>query len=112
VGFHEADEVGAGDGFDGAGGEGFGGDAIDGVLVQSSEAENIAGAGHAEEKEAAFGGGGGKFDAAAADNQEMVGGEAFAEEDFVGFVMSADADGVEVAEGDAGERTKVLGTGS
>ncbi len=111
VGFHEADEVGAGNGFDGAGGEGFGGDAVEGVLVQSGEAEDIAGAGDSEEKEAAFGGGGGKFDVAAVDDQEMISGKAFAEEDFPGFVMAALPDGVEVAEGDAGEGTRGLGTG-
>jgi hypothetical protein len=108
VGFHEPDEFAAGNGFDGAGGEGFRGDAIEAVLVQSGEAEDIAGAGDAEEKEAAFGGGGGKFDAAAADDQKMVGGKAFAEECFVGIVVSANSDGVEVAQGDAGEGTKTL----
>jgi len=47
VGFHEADEVGAGDGFDGGGGEGFCADAVDTTLIQSGEAEDIAGAGDA-----------------------------------------------------------------
>lgn len=108
VDFHEADEFVAGDGFNGAGGKGFGGQAIDGVLMQSCEAENIAGAGDAEQQEAAFRGGGGKLDAAGADDQEMVGGEAFAKESFMGFVVTADADGVEVAQGDAGEGASVL----
>ena len=106
--FHEADEVGAGDGFDGAGGKGFGGEAIESVLVQSGEAEDIARSGDAEEKEPTFGGGCGKFDSAAADDQKVVGGQALAKEGFVGFVMSADADGVEVAQGDAGEGARVL----
>jgi len=111
VGFHEANEFGSGNGFDGAGGEGLCGDAIEGLLLQSREAEDIAGAGDAEEKETAFGGGGSKFDAAAADDQEMVGGKAFAEEDFMGFVMAANSDGVEVAQGDARKGAKTLGSG-
>jgi hypothetical protein len=108
MGFHKVDEVGAGDGFDGGGGESFGGDAIERAFGQSGKAEDIAGAGDAEEKEATFGGGGGKFDAPAADDQEMVGGKAFAKESFTGFVMAGNADCVEVAQGDARETTKVL----
>lgn len=74
VGLHDADEVGAGDGFDRAGGEGLGTDAVSGLLVQSGEAEDVAGAGDAEEEETAIAGGGGDFDAAGADDQEMIGG--------------------------------------
>jgi hypothetical protein len=112
VGFHEAKEVDAGNGFDGAGDDGFGGDAIESVFVQSGEAEDVAGAGDAEEEETALRGGGGNFDATAADDQELVGREAFADEDGVSFAMAADADGVEVAQDGTGERTGVLGIGS
>jgi hypothetical protein len=112
VGLHEADEVNAGDGLDGAGGEGFGGDAVEGVLVQRGEAEDVPGAGDAEKEETAIAGGGGDFDAAIADDQEVLGGEAFSNEDRVGFSMTADADGVEVSKDGTGERTGILGTGS
>ena len=74
VGFHDADEIGARDGFDGAGGEGFGSDAVCCLLVQSGEAENVAGAGDAEEEETAIAGGGSDFDAAGAEDQEVIGG--------------------------------------
>jgi hypothetical protein len=74
VGFHDADVVGAGDGFDGAGGEGLGGDAVGGLLMQSGEAEDVAGAGDTEEEETAIAGGGGDFDAAGAEDQEVIGG--------------------------------------
>ncbi len=72
VAFHDANEVGAGDRFDGAEGEGFGGDVMQGALLQSGKAEDIAGAGEAEEEGAAFAGGGCDFDASAADEQEVV----------------------------------------
>lgn len=112
VGFHEVDEVGAGNGLDDAGDEGFGGDAIECAHVQSGEAKDIAGAGDAQEEETAFCGGGGEFDLAAADDQEVVGGEAFADEDGAGFAMAADADRVEVAQDGTGERTGVQWIGS
>jgi hypothetical protein len=83
VGFHEVDEVGAGDGLDGAWGEGFGGDVVENALVQSGGAKDVPGAGDAEQGRAAIGGGGGDFDTATEDDQEMVGGEAFADEDGV-----------------------------
>jgi hypothetical protein len=108
VGVHEADEVGAWDGFDGGGDKGFGGDAIESVFVQSGEAEDIAGAGDAEEEETAVGGGGGDFDAAAAEDEEVVGGEAFAEEGFMGIAMAAGTDGVEVAPRRRGELAEGL----
>jgi hypothetical protein len=111
VGFHEADEVDPGDGPDGAGDEGFGGDPIECMLAQSGEAEDVADPGYAEEEETAIGRTGGDFDAAAADDQEMVGGKAFSDEDGPGFAMVADADGVEIAEDGTGERTRVLRTG-
>ena len=110
VGFHEANEIAAGNGFNGAGGQGFGGDAIECVLLQGGEAEDVAGAGDAEEEEATFGGGGGNFDAAAADDQEMIGWEAFAKKGFMGIVVACNADGVEFAKGYVGERTNVLGS--
>jgi hypothetical protein len=112
VGFHEADEVGAWDGLDDAGDEGFGGDAIERAGVQSGEAEDIAGAGDAEEELAAFGGGGGDFDVAAANDQEVVGCEAFAEEGFMGLTVATDADGVEVAKDRTREGAGVVGGGS
>ena len=74
VGFHDADEVGARDGFDGAGGEGLGSDAVSGLLVQGGEAKDVAGAGDAEQEETAIAGGGGDFDASSADELEVVGG--------------------------------------
>jgi hypothetical protein len=109
VAFHEAYEVGARDALDHARREGFDSNAIEGVLAQRSEADDIAGAGHAEEKEAAFGGGGSKLDSTATDDQEMVGGRAFANEGLVGTVVATDSDGVEVAEGNLGEGTNILG---
>jgi hypothetical protein len=112
VGFHEADEVGTRDGLDDAGDEGFGGDAIECARVQSGEAKDIAGAGNAEEEKTAFGGGGGDFDLAAADDQEAVGGEAFAEEGFMGLPVATDADRVEVAEDRTREGAGVAGDGS
>jgi hypothetical protein len=110
VGLHEEKEVDAGDGLDEGGDEGFGGGAVDGVCLERSEAEDIAGAGNAEEKEAAFNGGGGDFDEAAADDQEVIGGETFAEEDFMAVALAGEADGVEVAQGLIGERAKGWGT--
>ena len=74
VGFHNADVVGAGDGFDGAGRQGFGSNAMNGLLMQGGEAEDVARAGNAEQEETAVDGGGGDFDAAGADEQEVVGG--------------------------------------
>jgi len=74
VGLHDADEVGAGDGFDGAGGEGFGSDAVSGLLVEGGEAEDVARDGDAEQEETAIAGGGGDFDAAGAEDQEVIGG--------------------------------------
>jgi hypothetical protein len=74
VGSHDADEVGARNGFDGAGGEGLGSDAVNGLLLQSGEAEDVAGAGDAEQEETAIAGGGGDFDAPGADEQEVIGG--------------------------------------
>lgn len=109
VGFHDAKIVSAGDGFNGAGGDGFGADAMEGALIQSGEAEDVAGAGDAEEEEAAFAGGGGDFNATVADDVEVFGGEALAEEDDVGFALSADANGIEVAEGIRGEAAEGLG---
>ena len=108
VGVHEADELGARDGFDDGGDKGFGGDAIEGVFAQGGEAEDIAGAGDAEEEEAAFGGGGGDFDAAAAEDEEVAGGEAFAEEGFMGIAKAAGTDGVEVAPRRCGELAEGL----
>lgn len=112
MGFHEADEVGAGDGLDDGGKEGFGGDAIERVLLQSREAEDVARAGDAKEEETAIGGGGGDFDTAAADDQKMVGCEAFADKDCMGFATSADADVVEVAKDCTRKRADVVGSGS
>jgi hypothetical protein len=74
VGLHDTDEVGARDGFDSAGGEGLGGDAVSGLLVQGGEAEDVAGAGDAEQEEAAIAGGCGDFDASGAEEQEVIGG--------------------------------------
>jgi len=111
VGFHEADEVGAGDGFDSAGTKGFGGEAVEGVFAQSGEAEDVPGAGDAKQEEAAIGRGSGDFDAATADDQEMVGGKAFADEDCVGVSMTTDPDGMEVAQDGARERAGVVERG-
>jgi hypothetical protein len=111
VGFHTADEVGAGNGFDGAGAEGFGGSAVEIVLVESGEAEDIARAGDAEEEETAIYGGGGDLDAPGKDDEEVVGGETFAEQSCVGFVATAESDGVKVAQGVRRERTGVLWIG-
>jgi hypothetical protein len=109
VGFHDADKVGAGDGFDGAGGNGFGADAVDAVLLQSGDAEDVSGVRYAEQEEATFCGGSGDFDSATADDQEVIGGEAFAEEDLMGFAMAADADGVEFAQSLRREGAEGLG---
>lgn len=54
VGVHEADEVFAGDGLDGAGAEGLNGDAVDGGGKQCVEAEDVAGVGDAEDEETAL----------------------------------------------------------
>jgi len=70
VSFHEADEVGAWDGLDGAGAEGFCSDVVESVRAQSGEAEDVAGAGDAEQ--AAIGRHSGDLDAVAADDQELV----------------------------------------
>ncbi len=99
VGIHEVEEAVAGDGFDDGGGEGFCGDAIEGVLEQGGEAEEVTGGGYAEEEEAAIEGGGDQLDATSANDEDVVGGEAFADEDFMGVVMVGDAEGVEVAQG-------------
>jgi hypothetical protein len=48
----------------------------------------------------------------AADDQELVGCEAFAEEGFMGFSMAADADRVEVAKDGTREGAGVVGGGS
>ena len=49
-------------------------DAVEGVLIEGGEAEDIAGAGDAEEEEPAIAGRGGDFDAAGAEIVEVVGG--------------------------------------
>ena len=82
---------------------------MEGALVQGSEAENVTGASDAEKEEAAFAGGGGDLDATVADDVEVFGGEALAEEDDVGFALAADANGIEVMEGVGGETAKGLG---
>jgi hypothetical protein len=111
VGFHEENEIGAGDALDGAGHEGFGSDAIECVFAQSGEAEDVAGTGDTKEQQTAICGGGGDFDAATADNQQMVGCEAFADENGVGFATAADADRVEVAKDCTRKRAGVVGRG-
>jgi hypothetical protein len=47
---------------------------VNGLLVQGGEAEDVAGSGDAEQEETAIAGGGGDFDAAGADEQEVIGG--------------------------------------
>jgi hypothetical protein len=44
------------------------------LLVQGGEAEDVAGAGDAEQEEAAIAGGCGDFDASGAEEQEVIGG--------------------------------------
>jgi hypothetical protein len=100
---HEADEVAAWDGFYGGGAKGFGADAVDGVIVQGCETEDIAGAGDSKEKKPAFAGGSGGFYAAVADDVEVAGREALAEEDFVRLVVTADAYGVKIVQRVRGE---------
>jgi hypothetical protein len=63
---HEANKVGAGDGSDDTGFEGFGGYAVAGSLKQRRKAKEVAGAGNAKEEKTAFGGGGDYFDTPAA----------------------------------------------
>jgi len=106
VGLHDADVVGAGDRFDGAGGEGLGSDAVGGLLVQGGEAEDVAGAGDAEQEETAIAGGSGDFDAAGADDQKVIGGQTFVKEDCVGFALAANSDRIEVAQSLRGERVE------
>ncbi len=76
-GLHEAEKVGAGDGLDGGGLEGLRGDAIAGAVQNGGEAEDVAGTGDAEDQQAAFRGAGHELDAAGADDEDAVGGEAF-----------------------------------
>jgi hypothetical protein len=109
VGFHHAKIVSAGNGLNYAGGDGFGADAMEGALVQGSEAENVAGASDAEKEEAAFAGGGGDLDATVADDVEVFGGKALAEEDDVCIALAADANGIEVTESVRGEVAEGLG---
>ena len=66
---HEVKEVGAGDGFDDAGTKRFCSNAVESLLEQGGEAEEVAGGGDAEEEKAPFAGGGSDFDAAAADDE-------------------------------------------
>jgi hypothetical protein len=58
---HEANKVGARDGSDDTGFEGFGRYAIAGSLKQRRKPKEVAGAGNAEEEKTAFGGGGDYF---------------------------------------------------
>jgi hypothetical protein len=74
VSFHDAEIDEAGDGFNDGGGEGFCTDTVKGAFVQGGEAEDVPGAGNAEEEEAPFAGGGGDFDAAFAEDVEVIGG--------------------------------------
>lgn len=110
VGLHEADVVGAGNGFDGAGGEGFGANAVNGVFLKSGEAEDVTGTGDAEEEQAALAGGGGDFDAAGAQDREMIRGQAFVKKDCVRFATAADAERIEFARGVRRKRGQTLGT--
>jgi len=101
VGFHEAHKVSARDGLDGATGEGFDGGAMKGVGAEGGEAKDFAGAVDAEKEQPACGRAGGGFDSAAADDDEVVGGETFAEEDFAGFMDTTDTKGMEVVKDSA-----------
>jgi hypothetical protein len=106
VGFHDADEVGAGDGLDGAGGERLCADTVDGLVMQRGEAEDVARAGNAEQEQAAVAGGSGDFDATSADDQEVIGGQAFVKQDGVGLAMATNSDRIEIAYGLRGECAK------
>ncbi len=102
VGFHGADEIGAGDGFDGARAERLGSDAVGGLLVQSGQAEDVAGAGDAEEEETAVAGGGSDFHARPLAEGTWIcsAGKALVEEDRVArAVTAAVSQRVEVAQG-------------
>ena len=105
---HEVEEVRAGDGLDEAGFEGLCGGAAGLVLDEGSEAEEVAGASDAKEEAAAFGGGGADLDAARANDQQVVGGKAFPDEDVMGIVTAVGADGLEVAENGGGKRNRGL----
>ena len=94
---HEADEIVAGNGFDGAGIEGDGSDSIEGSGKECGEAEDVAGAGDAEQEEAAIAGGSGDFDATGADDQEVIGGQAFVKQNAVGLAMATNSDRIEIA---------------
>jgi len=109
VGFHGADEIGAGDGFDGARAERLGSDAVGGLLVQSGQAEDVAGAGDAEQEETAVAGGGSDFHASGANKQEVIGRQAFVEEDGVRFAIATNSDRIEVAQSLGGERAEGRG---
>ena len=74
VGFHHTDEVGAGDGFDGAGGKGLCAHAVESVLIQGGKAEDIAGGGDPKEEKTARAGRRGDFDATGAEDVEVIGG--------------------------------------
>jgi hypothetical protein len=55
-GVHEANEIGARDGFDGAGAQGDGGDSIVGVLEERGETENFTWTGDAKQEKTSLGG--------------------------------------------------------
>jgi len=107
---HEADEIVAGNGFDGAGIEGDGSDSIEGSGKECGEAEDVAGAGDAEQERASFRGGGDELDATAADHEDVVCREAFVDEDLVGVEVEGGGDGMEIAQGRCRQIAKAAGT--
>jgi hypothetical protein len=94
-GLHEANEVGAGNGFEGAGAESDGGHAMGRALKQSSEADDLAGYGNTQKQHATFGGRCNEFDAATADEEYVIGDEALVEQNLMGAEGDRRADGVE-----------------
>ncbi len=98
VGVHEANEVGAGDVLDGGGDQSFRSDEMARAAEQRGEAEDFAGTSDAEAEKAAQRRGGDEFDPAAAQDEDVVGGEALADKKVVGRVTPTGAEGTEIAQ--------------
>ena len=97
AGVPKPDEVRAGDVLDDGGNQGLRGYELSRATEQRGEIEDFAGANHTEAEKAPLRRPGNKFDSAAARDEDVVGGEAFADKKLVGRVTPTGAEGTEIA---------------
>jgi hypothetical protein len=110
VALHEADEIGARYDLYRRGSNGFDVNTIKCALEESGEAQDVTGTGDAEQQEAALGRGGHKFGTAVADYDDVVGGEAFSDDDLMCRIMMADSEGVKFTQCGGRKRAETMRT--